>query len=76
MNREDFFGIRFEPAFVEGCEIECTECKQFSLAEEFIETEIYGCELCGTHSGATCPKCGEDIDLVHTDKLITRSPIK
>jgi uncharacterized protein (DUF983 family) len=62
MNIEDLnFLWEFNKPIYEGCEIECPECKEYSLHTDWIETEV-GCEDCGSHSAIQCPKCDEPFD--------------
>lgn len=55
-------------------EVECPECKEWSIAADWSETSV-GCELCGEHAAIRCPKCYESFDHVHGPVFIVR-PIK
>ena len=63
MKISDFDSFRIDPEPIEGCEIKCPECGEWSFHTEWRATEVY-CEDCGTHEAMRCPKCQDDIDNV------------
>ncbi len=69
----DFFSVAWliEPEPIEGCEIKCPECNEWSNVSDWAETEV-GCEDCGSHEAIGCPKCGEEIDHVYSDGVESR----
>lgn len=63
----------FEPKPIEGCDIQCPECKAWSSHRAWTETEV-GCEDCGDHAAIACPQCSHPVDHVHSPTLATRLP--
>jgi ssDNA-binding Zn-finger/Zn-ribbon topoisomerase 1 len=45
----------------------CPECKKESRIDLWEFVDIWGCDICGSHSGTKCPECGEQFDLVYND---------
>lgn len=43
--------------------LKCPQCGQKSQLDKWEDCEL-PCELCGEHSGITCPKCGHSFDHV------------
>jgi hypothetical protein len=55
--------FKFVPPRVDGCEILCRICNEWSLASEWEDCEP-SCEDCGEHAGIKCPRCMEEFDHV------------
>lgn len=72
MKIDDFWVWEFNPGLEEYSEIECPECKKWSLYNEWKkEVEVY-CGYGGEHSAIMCPKCEELFDHVWCDTFKTR----
>lgn len=52
-----------EESFEEFPILFCPKCEEASPLGEWSDCEV-GCELCGTHDGVKCPKCGESFEHV------------
>ncbi len=68
---DDMDSWNFEPELVEGCEIECPECNEYSIYSDWSMASV-PCEDCGEHSAIRCPKCDTVFDHVWSPTFKTR----
>lgn len=73
MKVDDLYQWNCDPMPIEGDELQCPKCKEWTSHNEWEETEIY-CEDCGSHLAMKCPKCKEYLDNVYSDRINTRTP--
>lgn len=62
---------KFDKPITENTTIMCPECCVYTHISKWEETEIYGCELCGSHPAIVCSNCDEKFD--HTDHEIFKT---
>lgn len=71
MTLEELKSWDFIPPLVEGGQIFCFHCKQWSVHSDWKEGESF-CEDCGEHSAIFCPECYTYYDYVWDTGIPTR----
>lgn len=59
---------------VDGCEIKCPHCNEWSSHNDWEQTSL-PCDLCGDHDAIRCPECFESFDHVWSPDFECRNPL-